>query len=970
MIRPVTCPPEGATPLAKRKKDAFVTPDILVSGARTHNLRNIDCRFPAGKMTVVTGVSGSGKSSLAFDTVFAEGQRRYVESLSTYARQFVARMPRPDVDQIDHIPPAIALEQKNQVRNARSTVGTATEVNDYLRLLFARAGRVICPETGGEVRRDSPDSALRFLLANHQGERVFLLAPVVLEKKSMREATLRELVRQGFTRIMAGAELVELDDPDFNPKAIEGRIDVLVDRMAVRPGERGRMLEALEVAARLGRGRMMVRTRDGLELSFSGEMRCARCPGDCGCAFMDPSPQLLNFSSPLGACETCQGFGRVTGRDWGKVIPDPSLSLEEGAVAPWRGEAGMECFHDLERLAEGLKVRLDVPWEKLTKRERDIVIGGKGEWYGIDGYFGWLEERRYKVQARIMLARFRGYSDCPDCGGHRLRREAMAVRLGGRHLGEICELPVSDALEWFRALKLDKARAAVARRPLEEILSRLEYLEKVGLGYLSLARQTRTLSGGESQRINLATSLGSALTDTLYVLDEPTVGLHPRDTGRLINVLHQLRDLGNTVITVEHDPDVIRAADFLLDIGPKAGEHGGEVVYQGPAKELTMETAPRSLTARYIAGGRLMDPPGRHRAPAKGEKGRFGRRVPQGWVTIRGAKANNLRSLTARLPLGVLCCVTGVSGSGKSTLLKACFYENYRRSVLGESDADPGEILGMDGLERLDEVVMVDQSPIGRSSRSNPATYLKAYDQIRHLLGTSPDAKALGLTPRDFSFNVTGGRCESCEGTGFQTIDMHFLADVRILCDDCDGHRFQERVLEVEWNDRNVSAILDLTVEEAIRVFAPYQRIVSGLIPMEAVGLGYLRLGQSTATLSGGEAQRLKLAAHIATVTSKKKTMLLFDEPTTGLHPADLDVLIDVFTNLVNRGFSLIVIEHNLQLIRNADWVIDMGPEGGAGGGQIVCEGTPEEIAGHPDSLTGTYLAREIQSLAESGGAA
>ncbi|MCC5876035.1 MAG: excinuclease ABC subunit UvrA [Candidatus Sumerlaeia bacterium] len=962
---------EVSTTLSKRRKSQPIMPDIEIVGARTHNLRGIDCRIPAGKLTVITGVSGSGKSSLAFDTLFAEGQRRYVESLSTYARQFVARMPRPDVDRIDHIPPAIALEQKNGVRNARSTVGTATEINDYLRLLFARAGQVICEQTGGEVRRDSPDSALRFLLREAKDARVSIIAPVILKKKALLKATLSELLRQGFTRLVVDGEIEDIDDPSFDSKRLDKRLEVVVDRVAIRAGEKGRLLEALETAYRLGQGRCVVRSREGTEYTFSDELRCASCPGDCGLSFMEASPQLVNFSSPLGACETCQGFGRVTGLDWGKILPDPTLSLEDGVVAPWRGEAGGECLADLRRMAKGLKVRMKVPWEELTERERNLVRDGDGsDWYGIAGFFEWLEGRRYKVQARIQLARYRGYTPCPDCHGHRLRTEATAVRIGKLHIGDVCAMTVSEALVWAGKLKLPRDRAKVAERPLEEVRSRLAYLEKVGLGYLSLARQTRTLSGGESQRINLATSLGSALTDTLYVLDEPTVGLHPRDTARLLDVLRNLRDLGNTIVTVEHDPEVIRAAEFLVDIGPRAGESGGQVVYQGPSDGLSVAKSPDSLTARYIHGTGFNGAPGRDqkKKPSGGERGKYGRRVPNAWITIKGARENNLRSLTARLPLGVLCCVTGVSGSGKSTLIKTCFHENYRRSVKGETNTEPGEVLDLVGLEQLDEIVMVDQSPIGRSSRSNPATYLKAYDHIRTLLGGTPDAKALGLTARDFSFNVVGGRCEACQGTGMQTIDMHFLADVQIVCDVCDGQRFQERILSVEWQDRNINDILNLTIDEAIRVFAAYQRIVSGLIPMQSVGLGYLRLGQSTATLSGGEAQRLKLASHIADISSNKRMMLLFDEPTTGLHPADLDVLIRVFENLVARGFSLVVIEHNLQLIRHADWVIDLGPEGGEAGGEIVCEGTPEEIAAHPESLTGKFLAEEIKTMTQKKG--
>jgi excinuclease ABC subunit A len=940
-------------------------PPILIEGARTHNLRAINCSIPAGRMTVVTGVSGSGKSSLAFDTLFAEGQRRYVESLSSYARQFIARLPRPDVDRIENIPPAIALEQKNPVRNARSTVGTATEINDYLRLLFAKAGRIVCDTTGEEVRRDSPETAVRTLLARHGGARVQIVAPLALADAAMLRPTLDELVRQGFNRLLLPDGVAEIDDPAFDAAPLAGAavVPVLVDRMVIRAEDRGRLTEAIETSYRIARGRCMAHV-GGLAapLAFSAELRCIGCTGTCGRVFREPSAQLLNFSSPLGACPTCQGFGRITCRDWQRILPDHSLTIAGGAVAPWRGESGQECVADLRKVAGKLGVRLDTPWADLTDEERDIVINGRGKWYGINGFFDWLEERRYKVQARIMIARYRGYVDCPDCGGTRLRPEALAIRLGGLHIGQVCAMTVSDVLRWVESLELAPDQAAIAERPLAEVRSRLRYLEEVGLGYLTLARQTRTLSGGESQRINLATALGSALTDTLYVLDEPTVGLHPRDTDRLIRVLHRLRDLGNTVVAVEHDPDVIRAADNLIDIGPRAGEQGGQLIYQGPLAGLA-KAAPDSLTARFVFGTGAKP---RRRALATGQP--FGRRQPRGWITIAGACENNLRHVDARIPLGVLCCVTGVSGSGKSTLIKSCLYGNWRRIVHGDAEAEAGRIRELQGIEQVADIVLVDQSPIGRSTRSNPATYLKAYDAIRKLLAGTPEAKTAGITERDFSFNVPGGRCEACEGTGRQTIDMHFLADVSVVCDVCEGRRFQPHVLEIEWQGRNVSQILDLTIDQACEFFAAHKRIVAGLAPMQRVGLGYLRLGQSTATLSGGEAQRLKLAAHLAEAANSHSTLLLFDEPTTGLHPADLDVLANVFQDLVDEGFSLVIIEHNLQLIRRADHVIDLGPEGGADGGTIVFAGTPEELAAHPTSLTGRHLATFVDHATTGAG--
>ncbi|MCC6548139.1 excinuclease ABC subunit UvrA [Candidatus Sumerlaeota bacterium] len=933
---------------------------IIIRGARTHNLKNVSCCIPAEKLTVITGVSGSGKSSLAFDTLFAEGQRRYVESLSTYARQFIARMPRPDVDEIDNIPPAIAMEQKNPVRNARSTIGTATEINDHLRLLFAKIGRVICPRTNLEVNSDSPERIVQFLLTEMDGERLYIIAPVKVEKKSLLKGILGELQRQGFTRIVLDKEIVEIDQPDFKAPAALPEILVVIDRLAISAADRSRITEAVEAAYRVGSGRCIIHTREGKQRHFSEQMRCAECPGDCGQTFRLPTIQSLNFSSPLGACPTCQGFGRVTGIDWGKVIPDPRLSLEQNAIAPWKGETGGECLRDLKKMSSALGIRMNVAWEDLTAREQELVrLGDRGKWYGIKGFFDWLEERRYKMQARIMIARYRGYTDCPDCQGFRLKQDALMVRIKGLHIGQVCAMSVKDLIAWFKDLNPVGEEKEIAERPLEEILSRLHFLDQVGLSYMTLARQTRTLSGGESQRINLSTALGSALTETLYVLDEPTVGLHARDTDRLIGVLKHLRGLGNTVVVVEHDLDVIREADHLIDIGPEAGEKGGMIIYEGSPAKLAADGSD-SRTARYLraqADHETLTGPERKSSA----RSRFGRRSPTGWITINGARENNLKSVTARIPLGVLCCVTGVSGSGKSSLIKTCFHQNYLREYKADSSAEPGDILSIDGINLVDEIVMVDQSPIGRSSRSNAATYLKAYDEIRNLLAKTPEAEALALKPKDFSFNVAGGRCETCEGTGRQVIDMHFLADVEVLCEQCDGQRFQDRILDIQWKGMNVSTILNLTVNEACHVFSDYPKVLRGLLPLAKVGLGYLRLGQSTATLSGGEAQRLKLAAHLAGLGASKNSLLLFDEPTTGLHAADLDVLMKVFARLLDEGYSLVIIEHNLQLIRRADYIIDLGPEGGEDGGHIVFEGTPEQIISHPESLTGKYLAQYLR---------
>ncbi len=942
----------------RKKKQQPADHPIQVIGARTHNLKNISCEIPSGTLTAITGVSGSGKSSLAFDTLFAEGQRRYVESLSTYARQFIARMPRPDVDEIDNIPPAIALEQKNSVKNARSTIGTATEINDFLRLIFAKIGETICPDTGLVVKEDSPGSAATLLLQEWESEAVYIIAPIKLQNQKMLEGTVKELQRQGFTRLYTGDQMEELDDPDFSLPKDTRELSIVIDRLKIGSRNKSRLTEAIESAYRVGQGRCIVKSREGNELFFSEEKRCAGCDGSCSYTFREPTPQLLNFSSPLGACDTCQGFGRVTGLDPERIIPNEDLSLNDGAIACFSGDAGKECLEDLRRESRKLKVRMSVPYNELAEREKEIIWHGEGKWYGIDGFFEWLEDRRYKIQARVMLARYRGYDECPDCLGQRLKKEALAVKLGGHHIGEICALSVDRAFDWLSSLKLTSTQKKIVERPLDDVLGRLSYLKEVGLGYLTLSRQTRTLSGGESQRINLATALGSALTETLYVLDEPTVGLHPRDTDRLVGILKQLTELGNTVIVVEHDPDVIQASSHIIDIGPKAGEHGGEVLFEGSFADLVKSDID-SVTAKSLKeNGTLARRSSRKSKSQILQK--HGRRKPSSFFRVVGARENNLKNLTIDLPMGVLCSVTGVSGSGKSSLIQKCLYANYRRLFIGDPKVEPGEIDALEEFGDVFDIVMIDQSPIGRSSRSNAATYLKAYDKIRQLMASSPSAKALGLTAGDFSFNVAGGRCEACEGTGMQTIDMHFLADVSVTCDVCEGRRFQDQILQVEYNERTISQILSMTVNEALNFFKAHVQIRRGLEPLADVGLGYLRLGQSTATLSGGEAQRLKLASHLADRSDGTGTILLFDEPTTGLHPWDLDILLDVFERLVEDGYSLIIIEHNLQLISRSDYVIDLGPEGGEEGGNLVFEGTPEELLGCEKSITAQYLKQYI----------
>lgn len=927
-----------------RKKHSPSSIEII--GARTHNLKNITVSIPAGKLTVVTGVSGSGKSSLAFDTLYAEGQRRYVESLSTYARQFISRMPRPEVDEIRNVPPAIALEQKNSVKNARSTVGTATEINDYLRILFSRGGQIFDLVTGQLVEADSPQSAAVKILALPQKTKLLILATIKLEKRSALEGTLDEIKRQGFTKIFFEGETISLEDDWKAPKKVS-EFDVVIDRLVVQPEIQTRLTEALSIAFRIGRGVAAVQVLGGERLLFSDKLLCH----ESGILYRSPEPRLFSFSNPLGACTMCQGFGRVTGIDWSRVVPDPTLSISGGAIAPWRGENGEEMLSHLQAISGKRRILFHLPWKDLSEDHRNFILHGENDWPGVKGYFDWLETKRYKVQARVQLARYRGYTDCPDCKGGRLCREGRAVKVGGKNLPELWEMPIPQLRDWFENLSLSESRLKAVERPLKEVKSRLDYLLQVGLNYLTLARQTRTLSGGEAQRINLATALGSALTETLYVLDEPTVGLHPRDTDRLIGIIKKLTEYGNTTVIVEHDLDVIREADHLIDIGPNAGEKGGTVLFEGAPKELNLKTQ-GSKTARFLKGDANTE--------LSDRQSKIGRREPTGWFQVEGAYENNLKYVTVDFPAGVLCVVTGVSGSGKSTLVTKCLHANYRRER-GDINVEPGKVVGISGLDQFEDVILIDQDPIGRSSRSNPATYLKAYDGIRRILADTPLAQQRGITARDFSFNVAGGRCETCEGTGSQIIDMQFLADVAVVCETCEGKRFQDHLLDVRYKELNINEILSLTVEEALELFADEAIIEKGLRPLVDVGLGYLRLGQPTNTISGGEAQRLKLALHLSEVSkNKEEKLLIFDEPTTGLHAADIETLLKVFNRALDSNLSLLVIEHNLELMRHSDWIIDLGPEGGDGGGELVAVGTPEEIIQNPKSITGKFLAKEM----------
>jgi excinuclease ABC subunit A len=968
---------------------------IVIRGARTHNLKNISCEIPHGKLTVVSGVSGSGKSSLAFDTIYAEGQRRYVESLSAYARQFLERIEKPDVDEIDGLAPAIAIKQKNTTRNPRSTVATATEIYDYLRLLYARAGEVHCIYCDGLVKRDSMDEVADAVLALGDGTRLNALFPVrhemqeaepvkpakragkpaakaseklaastaVLEPMSEGlKSRLMELRGSGFNRLYQNGQIYEFSTPEsLIDIDFTAPLFVLLDRIVISADNRARIVDAAEIAYReagevifeeVPRDESPERKRH----RFSGEYECKSChrPGK------EPEPRLFSFNNPFGACPRCQGFGNTVDYDLNLVIPDKGLSLNDGAIDPWNRPKYRTWFTDLKKQASTLGIPMDVPWREMREGAREIVLRGAqkapGAFEGVHGFFAQMEKKKYKLHVRVMLSKYRGYAECPECRGQRLRAEARAVRINGLNVCQAAALTIAKAKEFFAGLKLTPMQQEIAGPILEEVQQRLSFLDAVGLEYLTLDRLASTLSGGEAQRIQLATSLGSQLVGTLYVLDEPSIGLHTRDTARLIRILKKLRDLGNTIVVVEHDADVLRAADHLLDLGPGAGEFGGKLLAEGVLAEI--EANPNSLTGKYLSGKISIPVPTRRRAPGR-EK-----------LVLKGAEANNLHGLNVEIPLGMLVAITGVSGSGKSTLVHQVLYRAVAQA-LGQTDGgDPsGAFRSLTGVERLNDVILVDQTPIGRTPRSNPITYIKGFDLIRELFASQPDAKRLSLTPGHFSFNVPGGRCNTCEGDGTVTVEMQFLADVELPCEDCNGTRYQAKILEVQYKGKNIHEVLQMTVKEALRFFAGQTRLLEKLAVLDEIGLGYLRLGQSATTLSGGEAQRVKLAAHLSQVraanasakpSQASRVLYILDEPTTGLHFDDVSKLLTAFRKLIDGGGSLIVIEHNLDVIKSADWVIDLGPEGGEGGGHIVAEGTPEEVAATLHSHTGEWLAKVL----------
>ena len=910
---------------------------IVIRGARVNNLKNVSCDIPHGQLTVITGPSGSGKSSLAFDTVYAEGQRRFMESMSSYIRQFLERLEKPDVDSIQHILPAIALEQKNGVRNARSTVGTATELNDYLRLMFANIGCTHCKVCGGEVQSAEAIDLATDWAAADTGQKFMLLAP-------LDQPNIPELLRRGFFRVERDGELAELAASDT-----DNQVNVVIDRWSQKPGLKSRLLEAVQSAYHLGSGDgssacVLVNLTTGKRHTYRQGFRCI----DCGEPHTQPTPHMFSFNSPLGACPVCEGFGRVMGIDESKVIPNPGLSLAQGAVHPFTTPANQELMDQLLTQGQKRGIRLTVPYADLTRAEQQFVWDGKGSYQGIRGFFDWLETKKYKVHVRVMLAKYRGYEPCQTCGGSRLKPPALQVTINGLTIDNCNQLPIDALNTYIIGLDLTPREQEKTQRLLTEIRHRLDYLLNVGLGYLTLSRPMRTLSGGEAQRIHLSSALGNALTETLYVLDEPTVGLHARDTERLLGVLRQLRIHGNTVLMVEHDPDMIVGADHAIELGPEGGANGGRIVYDGPASQLTQ--------VGYTAMAQALAARPKPRLKSDGP-------APTGWVTIDNATGHNLKNVTVTLPHNRLVVVTGVSGSGKSTLIHQTLYANYQQLYGRELLLEKTPCDALTGLDDFDDVLMIDQTPPGRSARSNAATYLGFYDDIRKLFASTRQAELLGLTSREFSFNTEGGRCDRCQGLGYETIDMQFMADVTVTCSDCRGKRFKPHVLQVAWPDqitgKTLDSVLSMTATEALAFFASDAKLVKRLQPLVNIGLGYLTLGQSTSSLSGGEAQRLKLASYL--MDQQQPCLFLFDEPTTGLHLKDIQVLVNALRQLLAAGHSVVVIEHHLDLIAQADYVVDIGPEGGNAGGQVVYQGPIEAFWQNQESLTAACLREQFK---------
>jgi excinuclease ABC subunit A len=907
---------------------------IVVRGVRVHNLKNVDFEIPNNALTIVTGVSGSGKSSLAFDTIYAEGQRRYIESLSAYARQFLERIERPEVDEVLGIAPAIAIRQRNTARTPRSTVGTSTEVYDYLRLLFARIGVTHCRKCGQPVGRDNVDQIATAVLQWPEETRFYVMFALRSNISDAELAVyLADIKRRGFGRIYQDGKVFEYSQPeslidvDFKKPAF-----VLVDRLKVASDIRQRLIDSIEVCFRESGGEVLLEIPGGQRHRFSEAFECKTCD----IRYEDPEPRLFSFNNPFGACSRCQGFGNTIDLDLNLVLPDRSLSLNQGAVEPWTKPRYRVYLNDFKKSARTAGVPLDTPIRELNSEQLNFILDA------VRNFFNYLETKKYKLHVRVFLSRYRGYTVCPDCKGSRLRQEARSVYVGGKNIADVCRMTIREGKDFFSGVQLSSSQQEIAERILWEIRSRLRFLNDVGLQYLTLDRLSSTLSGGEAQRIQLATSLGSSLVGALYVLDEPSIGLHPRDAQRLIEILLRLRDIGNTVLVVEHDAEIIRAADHILDLGPGAGENGGHIVFQGSLEQICNSTA--SLTGKYLSG--------ELRVPLPKERRRPGNKA----IRLTGASQHNLKDVSIDIPIGLMTCITGVSGSGKSTLVHSCLYEALKNAIHG---GEPPEGAGWieSGTKWISETVLVDQSPIGRTPRSNPVTYIKAFDNIREVFAATREAQAHGFNSGSFSFNIPGGRCETCEGDGTVTVEMQFLADVELICEDCKGMRYKNAVLEILYKGKNVYEVLQMTVREALQFFASVPKITKKLQVLDEVGLGYLRLGQSATTLSGGEAQRIKLAAYLARDVSEK-TLFIFDEPTTGLHFDDINKLLLAFKRLITAGGTVLIIEHNLDVIKCADWIIDLGPEGGDGGGRVVAVGPPEQVARVPESLTGGFLAK------------
>ena len=940
---------------------------IIIKGAREHNLKNVDVVIPRNKLTVMTGLSGSGKSSLAFDTIYAEGQRRYVESLSSYARMFLGQMDKPDVDYIEGLSPAISIDQKTTSRNPRSTVGTVTEIHDYLRLLYARAGTPHCPKCGKPISQQTVDQIVDQVLSLPERTKLMILAPVVRGRKGEFVKMLEDLTKQGYVRARIDGELYELAEPPKLAKTKKHTVEVVVDRLIVRPDIQQRLTDSLETALRLSEGLVIASVIDGEDMLFSQNYACP----DCGISIGELTPRMFSFNNPYGACPTCSGLGSLMKIDQSLIIPDRTRSLREGAiqVTGWNtAEEGTMAFVYMEALARQYGFSIDTPIADLPDDVVDILLyGTKGEKVKVkysrgdgsstfsapfEGIIPNLERRYRETNSDAMKSTYEGYMaevPCPDCQGRRLKRESLAVTVQDKSIAEVSDLSVRDALAFFDGLSLTEKQAIIASQILKEIHNRLGFLSDVGLGYLTLSRSAGTLSGGEAQRIRLATQIGSGLVGVLYILDEPSIGLHQRDNRRLLNSLKGLRDLGNTLIVVEHDEETMLDADYIVDVGPGAGIHGGEIVAAGTPEEIMAN--PDSITGQYLSGRRAVPIPAARRKPA-------------GWIRVRGARANNLKNIDVSFPLGVITCVTGVSGSGKSSLVNEIVYKSLSRQ-LNRSRQRAGAHDGIDGVSQLNKIIAIDQSPIGRTPRSNPATYTGLFDMIRDVFAQTPDAKARGYKPNRFSFNVKGGRCEACSGDGIIKIEMHFLSDVYVPCEVCKGHRYNRETLEVRYKGKNIYDVLEMTVDEALEFFRPITRIASKLQTMQDVGLGYVKLGPPSTQLSGGEAQRIKLATELSR-QSTGRTIYVLDEPTTGLHVADVERLIDVLDRLAEAGNTVVVIEHNLDVVKTADYIIDLGPEGGDGGGTVVATGTPEQVAENPESFTGQYLKRALNGWREA----